>query len=255
MPIHRENSKPKEVKTAFHISLSNRFEVLQDLPEESDTTNTKWQKIRGAWKDTCQEVLGHSKRENNEWISVDTIQKMDERKRKKAILNTSRTRAAKSNAQEAYTIANNEVKQSIRRDKRDNVDNLAKQAEEAAAKGNLKDLYMTTKKLSNKFQQTEKPVRDKHGNSLTTTEDQLKRWMEHFKDLLNRPPPESPPDIPPADTDLPINCKKPSKAEIMKAIATLKNGKAAGPDDIPAVAIKADPETAVNMLHDLLTKI
>jgi len=131
--------------------------------------------------------------------------------------------------------------------------NLAKQAEEAAAKGNLKDLYMTTKKLSNKFQQTEKLVRDKHGNSLTTTEDQLKRWME--QDLLNRPPPESPPDIPPADTDLPINCNKPSKAEIMKAIATLKNGKAAVPDDIPAEAIKADSETAVNMLHDLLTNI
>jgi len=33
--------KSKEVKTAFHISLSNRFEVLQDLPEESDTINTK----------------------------------------------------------------------------------------------------------------------------------------------------------------------------------------------------------------------
>ena len=114
---------------------------------------------------------------------------------------------------------------------------------------------MTTKKLSNKFQQTEKPVRDKHGNSLTTTEDQFKRWMELFEDLLNRPPPESPPDIPPADTDLPINCNKPSKAEIMKAIATLKNGKAAGPDNIPAEAIKADSETAVNLLHDLLTKI
>ena len=36
---------------------------------------------------------------------------------------------------------------------------------------------------------------------------------------------------------------------------SLKNGKAAGPDDIPAEAIKADPETATNMLHTLFTKI
>jgi len=35
----------------------------------------------------------------------------------------------------------------------------------------------------------------------------------------------------------------------------MKNGKAAGPDDIPAEAIKADTETAVNMLHDLFNKI
>nr|KAG5711268.1 hypothetical protein BaRGS_005965 [Batillaria attramentaria] len=62
-------------------------------------------------------------------------------------------------------------------------------------------------------------------------------------------------DIPPAETELPINCDKPSKAEIRKAIMTLRNGKAAGPDEIPAEAIKADTETAVNMLHSLFSKI
>jgi hypothetical protein len=48
---------------------------------------------------------------------------------------------------------------------------------------------------------------------------------------LNRPAPETLPDIPPAETELPINCDKRSKAEIRKTIATLKNGKAAGPDN------------------------
>nr|KAG5686693.1 hypothetical protein BaRGS_013592 [Batillaria attramentaria] len=62
-------------------------------------------------------------------------------------------------------------------------------------------------------------------------------------------------DIPPAETELPINCDKPSKVEIRKAIMTLRNGKAAEPDEIPAEAIKADTETAVNMLHSLFSKI
>ena len=35
---------------------------------------------------------------------------------------------------------------------------------------------------------------------------------------------------------------------------TLRSGKAAGPDEIPAEAIKADIETAVNMLISLLSK-
>ena len=52
-----------------------------------------------------------------------------------------------------------------------------------------------------------------------------------------------------------INCNKPTKAEIKKAITTLRNGKAAGPDEIPAEALKADMETAINMLHSLLSKI
>jgi hypothetical protein len=39
--------------------------------------------------------------------------------------------------------------------------------------------------------------------------------------LLNHPTPETPPDIPPAMTEVCINCDKLSKAEIRKAIATL----------------------------------
>nr|KAG5685412.1 hypothetical protein BaRGS_027207 [Batillaria attramentaria] len=148
-----------------------------------------------------------------------------------------------------------EVKRSTRKDKRDYIDNLASQAEEAARQGNLKDLYQVTKKLAGKFQQTDKPVKDKNGHPLTTTEEQLKRWAEHFRELLNRPIPETPPDIPPAETELPISCDKPSKAEIRKAIMTLRNGKAAGPDEIPAEAIKADTETAVSMLHSLFSEI
>nr|KAG5711141.1 hypothetical protein BaRGS_004785 [Batillaria attramentaria] len=181
--------------------------------------------------------------------------KLEVRKEKKTALNTSRTRRAKAKAQEEYTAADREVKRSTRKDKRDYIDNLASQAEEAARQGNLKDLYQVTKKLAGKFQQTDKPVKDKNGHPLTTTEEQLKRWAEHFRELLNRPIPETPPDIPPAETELPINCDKPSKAEIRKAIMTLRNGKAAGPDEIPAEAIKADTETVVNMLHSLFSKI
>ena len=69
------------------------------------------------------------------------------------------------------------------------------------------------------------------------------------------PTPDSSPDIPPAETELPISCDKPSKTEIKKAIMTLRSGKAAGPDEIQAEAIKADIETAVQMLYSLFSKI
>nr|KAG5694836.1 hypothetical protein BaRGS_019213 [Batillaria attramentaria] len=232
------------------------FQPLQDLIEDSGMDiETQWEHSKKLWHDTCEEVLGKRKTQHKEWISADTIQKLEVRKKKKTALNTSRTRRAKAKAQEEYTAADREVKRSTRKDKRDYIDDLANQAEEAAGQGNLKDLYQVTKKLAGKFQQTDKPVKDKNGHPLTTTEEQLKRWAEHFRELLNRPIPETPPDIPPAETELPINCDKPSKAEIRKAIMTLRNGKAAGPDEIPAEAIKADTETAVNMLHSLFSKI
>ncbi|KAI0230020.1 hypothetical protein LSAT2_019570 [Lamellibrachia satsuma] len=62
---------------------------------------------------------------------------------------------------------------------------------------------------------------------------------------------DNPPDIPPTDEVLQINCKRPGKAENKKAIYLLKRFKASGPYAIPAEFIQADTE----MLHMLTGKI
>ena len=73
--------------------------------------------------------------------------------------------------------------------------------------------------------------------------------------MLNRPPPESPPEILPARLDLPINTNPPTKKEIEEAIRQIKSNKAAGPDHIPPEAIKADMTTSVVILHTLFTNV
>ena len=119
----------------------------------------------------------------------------------------------------------------------------------------MKKLYDITKKLSGKYNKTERPVKDKQGKTIPSTEQQMNRWAEHFEELLNRPAPPNPPEIQPANADLPISCDNPTKDEIRKAITQLKNGKAAGPDDIPAEALRADIETSVELLYPLFVKI
>ena len=66
--------------------------------------------------------------------SVDTLNKIEVRKKAKEVLNHNKTRVRKADAQAKYSEANKEVKRSIRRGKRNFVDNLAKQAEEARVK-------------------------------------------------------------------------------------------------------------------------
>ncbi|KAK2179617.1 hypothetical protein NP493_480g03044 [Ridgeia piscesae] len=118
-----------------------------------------------------------------------------------------------------------------------------------------KDFCRHSQQSARKYKRTDRPIKDKNGNVLTSDEEQLKRWREHFEELLNRPPPQNPPDITPAEEVLQIICERPSKAEIAKAIHHMKRGKASGPDKIPAEAIKADIETSTEILHDLLGKI
>ena len=83
----------------------------------------------------------------------------------------------------------------------------------------------------------------------------LCRWAEYFEELLNRPAPANTPDFPEAEEDLPIDCGKPTREEIRRAIKQPKNGKAAGTDEIPAEALKVDPKMLAEMLYGLFDKI
>ena len=120
-----------------------------------------------AVKTTCQEELGPNKKEEGDWIKVDTLRKIRERKRKKAALNTCKTRAQKALAQNEYTQAHKVVHQSIKKDKQEFYEDLADQAEEAAHFGNLKALYDIGRKLAGKFNRPGRPVKDKLGQVIT----------------------------------------------------------------------------------------
>jgi len=242
-------------KDAFGIELSNKYEALASLIDEDSTTEQSWQRTREALKETCSKILGRKTTQHKDWISSETIRKVEERKKMKAKLNESRTRAAKAEAARLHAEANKEVKRSTRQDKRNFVDALAEKAEQAAQQKNMKELYDTTRKLSGKRRTTDHPVKDTTGEVLTKQEDQLRRWMEYFKDLLNRPPPTDPPDIQPAEETLPITTTRPTKAEIKKALKMLNNGKAPGPDGIPPEALKADISVTTDILYEMFGRV
>ncbi|VDP22660.1 unnamed protein product [Schistosoma margrebowiei] len=204
---------------------------------------TNWKGIKEAITSTCHEVLGHKGHHHKEWITVDTLDKIQERRNKKAAINTSRTRAEKAKAQAEYTEVNKQVKRSIRTDKRKHVEGLATTAEKAAREGKMRQLYDTTKKLSENRRKPERPVKCKEGEVTTNIEVQRNRWVEHFKELLNRPAPLNPPNIEAAPMDLPIDVGPPTIEEISMAIRQIKSSKAAGPDNIPAEALKADTKS------------
>jgi hypothetical protein len=119
----------------------------------------------------------------------------------------------------------------------------------------MKNLYNTTKKLSGKFFKSERSVKDKVGRTIQGEEGQKNKWKEHVEELLDRAAPQNPPDIQPADGDLPINCDEPTMDKILKAKKQVKLGKGAGPDSLPAEAPKSDTETMVKVLQPLFKKI
>ena len=237
----------------FKLELKNRFQLLEELVEED--VEAHWTKIKEAFTSTCQVVLGEKRVKHKPWITQESLELIETRRTKKLQLNESRTRSQKLKAQEEYNQVSKEVKRSLRRDKEAYLNKLAEKAEKAANSGQMRTLYQTTKTLSGKFSRSEVPVKDKDGRTVFEKEAQKERWVEHFKELLNRPPPTNPPDIIPARKDLPINCDPPTRNEIEQAVKLLSLGKSAGPDNIPPEALKMDTSLTTDILHGLFDKI
>ena len=85
-------------------------------------------------------------------------------------------------------------------------------------------------------------------------EEELKRWKDHFEQVLNRADPLSPPNHT-EGPELPICTGNITKIEIRDALKNLENGKSAGSDNITEEAIKAGGGMPVNVLYDFLNEI
>ncbi|VDO62949.1 unnamed protein product [Schistosoma margrebowiei] len=160
----------------FKIAINNRLQALQDLLKEEETSmEDNCKGIREAITSTYQEVLGLKKHHHKEWISIETLDKIKERKNKKTAINNSRTQTEKVQAQAEYTEANSQVKGNIRADKKKDVEELPTTAEKVARQGNMKWLYDATKKLSGKYSKPERPVKDKESKPITEIQQQRNR--------------------------------------------------------------------------------
>ncbi|VDP53340.1 unnamed protein product [Schistosoma margrebowiei] len=64
----------------FKLVLSNKFQAFYDLLNGEETTmESNWKAIKEAITSTFHEVLGHKKHHHKEWITVDTLDKIQER--------------------------------------------------------------------------------------------------------------------------------------------------------------------------------
>ena len=132
---------------------------------------------------------------------------------------------------------------------------MKQDAEDAAGRSDMRELYQITKRLAGKKSNQPQHVLSKGGVTLTAPKEQLERWREHFEDLFNQPVPLNLADIPSVHRTLNVKLDPPSKAEIERAVKKLKANRAAGPGEIPPEALKADTITTSKALHALFKKI
>ena len=256
-----ERLRSSEVRSKFVLTLKNRFSCLQEETEQAvddtDEIEKQWACVKESYNKAAESVLGQKRNRAKPWISEESWRMIDARKAIKRSIEEARSQRIKEQKRADYRLQDIQVKRGVKRDKQEWLEGLAKEAEQSMQQGNLKAVYSTTKKICN--QQTKKmdAVKDKNGKMLSTESEVQRRWQEHFCEVLNRPDPEHPAEVPEEEflEELNISEEPLTKEEIMSTVKELKNGKAAGFDEVSPDLLKADPATTADILERLLRRI
>ena len=95
---------------------------------------------------------------------------MEVKKSNKKILNSRSTRIQEK-LQSSYKIKDKEVKRNARKDRRIFIDAMAREAEEAANRGEMRTVYKITNQLCGTTRTPNTQVKDKQGKLLSTEEE------------------------------------------------------------------------------------
>ncbi|CAG2245522.1 unnamed protein product [Mytilus edulis] len=184
------------IRQKFNISIRNQYQTLQNISENNDNIgpdlNEHWNKVKTMFNDTAENVLGIRDSTRKRWISDTTWNVIEKRRSTKSKCNQARSERLKEKLQKEYSELNKEVKKKARKDKLQYIEGLANEAEEACKHGELSTVYKITKQLCGKSNNNDTPVLSKNGEVLTSESQKLERWAEHFREVLNREPPDKP---------------------------------------------------------------
>lgn len=243
--------KSRNIRKKFAQILKRRQERIN----YKNSIQEVWEQCKEIYIGTGQEVLGNKTNGRKKWMSGETWKKIEERKSIKQKILCTQIAEKETILQMNYKIISKEIKKSVRKDKQTYIEDIAKEAQVAAEMGNNKVLYSKIRELSEN-RRTCNIIKSREQQILTTEEEQIERWAEYFKELLNIQREEI--IIAPEKEnilELNINTDPPNKEELIEAIESLKNNKSPGIDQITGELLKADVNVTTEILLPLFEKI
>ena len=152
-----------------------------------------------------------------------------------------------------YREINKNVRKKLKKAKEDWIGQQCTEIESSLLKNNSKKAFQIVKDLTRKKQPRVSTIQDENGKCLTEASDIAKRWTEYCKELYNHPSSGDQEVLEVSNStnndDFPI-----LKEEVESAIRALKDGKAAGVDNIPAELIKNGGESVIELLTKICNK-
>ena len=230
-----EKLKDPEVAEIFQAKIGGKFAALSILDSDmdmdmlTDTFNT-------AVTDTANEIFCKYRPVKKPWVTTDSLVLWAERRKLK---NKKNNKNRDGMAQ--YRAVNLKIKKGMKKAKENWIGEQCQNIDDCLKKNNSKKAYKLVQDLTGTKQERITTIQNKGGTCLTENEDILKRCTEYCSELYNYRATGDPEvlNVPPATN----NANHPIlREEVEAAMKSLKKGKSAGVDNIPAELLQQGGE-------------
>ena len=200
-----------------------------------------------AVTDAASEILGKERRRRKPWVTKDVLDLCDERRDLKK-------KWYQAEGANEYREANRRIQKAVKKAKEDWIGAQCEEIETCLNKNNSKRAYQLVKDLTSEKQGRSSAIQNKSGKCLTEEKEILSTWTEYCSELYNY---ES------CGDNTVLDCSQPPeedlqpilREEVKIAVASLKKGKSAGVDNIPAELVQAGGETMIDVLTEIYNRI
>ena len=232
----------------FQAAIGGKFAPLIGLSDEDMDMDTMITTYNTAVTDAASEILGKESCRKKLWVTKDVLDLCDERRDLKK-------KQYEAEGANEYREANRRIQKAVKKAKEDWIGAQCEEIENCLNKNNSKRAYQLVKDQSRSEKQgRSSTIQDKSGKCLTEEKEILSRWTEYCSELYNY---ES------CGDNTVLDCSQPPEEDLQPilpeeveiAVASLKKGKSAGVDNIPAEFVQAGGETMIDVLTEICNRI
>ncbi|KAG1671332.1 Craniofacial development protein 2 [Nymphon striatum] len=235
--------RQEEYRKKFNVEIENKYASLcveEDVEERQQTENIeqiqwKWKIFKECIHESTKEVIPQKENNNNQkWMTKEILEMMMKRKQ------------FKITDHNKYREINKKIITECRKAKDNWLNQQCQEIENLEQHFKAKEMHKRVKQLTGKSKTAKGSgcIKNKDGDILFEQEEIAARWVEYITELYEderEPMPQF--EITKGENIL--------KDEVEKAIKSMKNGKATGPDHISAETLKALDENNIDILTNL----
>ena len=226
--------------------------VLGEVTTNKRAVQEWWQHNAGVIRKWGREILGETSgyiwKDKETWWWNENVQDSVQRK-KAARKQWGRTQHDED--REEYRERNKEAKRAVAQARVEACQEMYEGLESREGQDKVYSLARSRNKATKDINKV-KQIKGEDGRVIRKHEDIQRRWKEYFEKLLNE---ENERQIREDGQPNEVVTRGVERAEVVKALARMKNGKAVGPDEIPVEVWKMLGEEGIDLLWDLFKKI